>query len=210
VGRNYMKHTTTFIVGVRPGPEQQLVYEKTLGINDWYFAGPTNEYPLGNVQSLGKLQGSTIKAARRFVPRAVLEWFTRRSIDVFAETEDLPMPENRVLVDRSDRIQLLWNPTNTEPHRELVARTARALRRSGYPLVFTQPLGIAATSHQCGTAAMGTDPSSSVVTENCRSHDIENLWIVDASVFPSSAAVNPALTVAANALRVAASSTLTA
>ncbi len=82
--------------------------------------------------------------------------------------------------------------------------TSRALRRAGYPFIFTQQLGVAATSHQCGTARMGEDPATSVVDPLCRCHDVENLWIVDASVFPSSAAVNPALTIAATALRVAA------
>jgi choline dehydrogenase-like flavoprotein len=210
VGRNYMTHTTTFIVAVRPGRDQRVVFEKTLGINDWYHRGPTNEYPLGNIQSLGKLQGAMIKPARRFAPRGVLDGFTRRSADMFAQTEDLPLQQNRVLIDSSGRIQLVWKPTNREPHRELVDRTKRALRRCGYPLVFTEALGIEETTHQCGTAVMGSDPSTSVVDPNCGAHDVGNLWITDSSVFPSSAAVNPALTVAANALRVAASGELTA
>jgi choline dehydrogenase-like flavoprotein len=203
LGRNYMPHTKTFVVGVRPGREQQVVFEKTLGVNDWYHAGPTNEYPLGNIQSLGKLQGSTIKPARKRVPRSVLEWMTRRSVEFFVETEDLPLAENRVIIDESDRIHLHWRRSNLKPHRELVDRISRAVRRAGYPLVFTQLLGIEAGSHQCGTARMGDDASSSVVDRNCRAHDLDNLWIVDASVFPSSGAVNPALTIAANALRVA-------
>jgi len=204
VGRRYMAHVCTFVVGVRPGPEHHLVFEKTMGLNDWYHAGPTNEFPLGNIQSLGKLQGATIKAARKWVPLGVLEWMTRRSIDFFVETEDLPRPENRVTVDDRERVHLAWTPTNVGAHRELVRRAGRALRHSGYPLIFTQGLGIEATSHQCGTAPMGNDPETSVVDRNCRSHEVSNLWIVDSSVFCSSAAVNPALTVAANAMRVAA------
>jgi choline dehydrogenase-like flavoprotein len=203
VGRNYMAHPTTFIVGVRPGRANQLVYQKTLGVNDWYHAGPTNEYPLGNVQALGKLQGWTIKPQRRAIPQPILEWMTQRSVDLLAESEDLPLPESRVTVDQTDRIHLNWVPTNLKPHQKLVRRVRLALRRCGYPLIFTQRLGLAATSHQCGTVAMGTDPARSVLNKNCRAHDVENLWVVDASVFPSSAAVNPALTVAANALRVA-------
>ncbi len=209
VGRNYMAHVSTFVVGVRPGPEHHLTFQKTLGLNDWYEAGPTNEYPLGNVQGLGKLQGATIKAHRRWVPLDVLEWFTRRSIDFFVETEDLPEARNRVMIDERGRVNLAWTANNVTPHQELVRRLSRALRRCGYPIIFTQHLGIAATSHQCGTASMGQDPATSVVDPDCRSHDVENLWIVDASVFPSSAAVNPALTIAANALRVAAKGVLT-
>ena len=205
VGRNYMPHTKTFVLGVRPGRARDLVFEKTLGINDWYHAGPSNEYPLGNIQSLGKLQTSMIKPKRERVPRPILDWMTERSIEFFVETEDLPMPSNRVVLDGSGRIQLLWAATNTVPHVELVARISRALRRCGYPLIFSERLRIDAGSHQCGTARMGEDPATSVVDKHCRAHDVTNLWVVDASVFPSSGAVNPALTVAANSLRVAAS-----
>jgi choline dehydrogenase-like flavoprotein len=208
VGRNYMAHTCSFVVGVRPGRDPHLTFSKTLGLNDWYHAGPDNPHPLGNVQGLGKLQGPTIKPARRWVPLAVLEALTRRSVDFFVETEDLPLSSNRVVLDGS-RVRLLWRPTNVGPHAELVRRMSRALRRCGYPLIFTQRLGIEATSHQCGTARMGEDPATSVVDPRCRAHDVENLWIVDSSVFPSSAAVNPALTIAANALRVAALGDLT-
>jgi choline dehydrogenase-like flavoprotein len=209
VGRNYMAHVCTFLVGVRPGREHHLVFQKTLGVNDYYQAGPTNQYPLGNVQSLGKLQGPTINAARRYVPLDVLEWMTRRSVDFFVETEDLPRPDSRVWLDDQGGVHLQWEQTNVEPHRELVRRMGRALRRCGYPLIFTQPLGVEATSHQCGTARMGDDPAHSVVDRDCRAHDVSNLWIVDASVFPSSAAVNPALTIAANVMRVAAAGALT-
>jgi choline dehydrogenase-like flavoprotein len=209
VGRNYMAHLSSFVVGMRLGREPELVFEKTLGISDWYFAGPENEHPLGNVQSLGKLYGRTIKPKRRAIPLALLDWCTRRSVDFFAQSEDLPRSENRVELDHRGRIRLMWSPTNRESHRELVRRTARMLRGAGYPFVFTQQLGIEATSHQCGTARMGADPSSSVVDANGRAHDVGNLWIVDSSVFPCSGAVNPALTVAANALRIASLGDLT-
>jgi choline dehydrogenase-like flavoprotein len=206
VGRNYMAHVSSFVVAACPGREHHIQFQKTLGLNDWYSAGPSTPYPLGNVQGLGKLQGATIKAARRWVALGLLEWITRRSVDFFVESEDLPLPENRVEVDGAGRIHLHWKPTNVEAHDELVQRTSRALRRAGYPFIFTQRLGTAATSHQCGTARMGIDAATSVVDPTCKAHDLDNLWIVDASVFPSSAAVNPALTIAATALRVARSS----
>jgi choline dehydrogenase-like flavoprotein len=203
VGRNYMAHPTTFVVGVLPTRANGIVYEKTLGVNDWYHAGPSNPFPLGNIQALGKLQGWTIKSNRRAIPQPILEWMTQRSVDFLAESEDLPLADSRVTVDGQGRVHLDWKTTNEEPHAELVRRTVRAIRRCGYPLVFTQRLPWSASSHQCGTAVMGDDPTQSVVDRNGHAHDVENLWIADSSVFPSSACVNPALTIAANALRIA-------
>jgi choline dehydrogenase-like flavoprotein len=203
VGRNYMAHLTTFIIGSRPGRDLQIQFEKTLGLNDWYNAGPDTPYPLGNVQGLGKLFGETIKPAKRWAPTGLLSAICRRSVDFLAQSEDLPRAHNRVEVDSGGRIHLTWQPTGREAHGELVEKTRRAIRGAGFPFVFTQSLGIVATSHQCGTARMGEDPSTSVVDPGLRAHDHENLWIVDGSVFPSSAAVNPALTIAALALRAA-------
>ncbi|MBS1887442.1 MAG: GMC family oxidoreductase [Actinobacteria bacterium] len=203
VGRNYMGHVTSFIIGSRPGRDLRIDYEKTLGLNEWYSATADNPYPLGNVQSLGKLYGETIKAARPWAPLGLLSAICRRSVDFLAQSEDLPLPENRVTVDAAGRIHLRWSPTGVAGHKELVSRTARALRRAGFPFVFTQSLGIVATSHQCGTARMGEDPADSVVDPTGRTHDLANLWITDSSVFPSCAAVNPALTIAALSLRAA-------
>jgi choline dehydrogenase-like flavoprotein len=208
VGRNYMAHLSTFVVGARPGREHHIVFQKTLGINDWYLPGPDNEFPLGNIQALGKLYGDTIKAARRWVPIDVLRWILRRSVDFFVETEDLPLAENRVEVDADGRVRLTYRPTNVGSHVELVKRASSAVRRAGYPVIFSQGLGIEATSHQCGTVRMGDDATDSPLDRNCRAHDVQNLWVLDTSVFPSSAAVNPALTAAANALRVVSSSEL--
>jgi choline dehydrogenase-like flavoprotein len=203
VGRNYMGHPTTFVIGSRPGRDLNITFEKTLGLNEWYTATADTPYPLGNVQSLGKLYGETIKAAKPWAPTALLSAICRRSVDFLAQSEDLPLPENRITVDTAGRIHLRWQPTGLEGHKELVSRTAKALRRCGFPFVFTQSLGIVATSHQCGTARMGTDAGDSVVDPNLRSHDLRNLWITDSSTFRSSAAVNPALTIAALALRTA-------
>jgi choline dehydrogenase-like flavoprotein len=203
VGRNYMGHPTTFVIGSRPGRDLKIVFEKTLGLNEWYTATADTPYPLGNVQSLGKLYGDTIKAAKPWTPTGLLSAICRRSVDFLAQSEDLPLPENRVTVDAAGRIHLRWQPTGLEGHKELVRRTARALRKAGFPIVFTQTLGIVATSHQCGTARMGNDAGDSVVDPNLRSHDLKNLWITDSSTFRSAAAVNPALTIAALALRTA-------
>jgi len=102
-----------------------------------------------------------------------------------------------------DKIVVHWKPTNLAPHAELVRRISRAVRRAGYPIVLTERMGIATNSHQCGTAVAGPDAATSVLDATCRSHDVANLFVVDSAFFPSSAALNPALTIAANALRVA-------
>lgn len=202
VGRNYMVHNSTFFVGVDPRRPNRTLWQKTLGVNDWYEAGPGTPYPLGNLQMLGKLQTPMIKAARAWVPAPILDFMTRRSLDIYLTTEDLPRRDNRVRVV-DGRIVVDWTPNNLGPHRELVRRVTRAVRRAGYPLVFTQRMGIETNSHQCGTAVAGDDPATSVLDRDCRAHEVENLWLADSSFFPSSAALNPALTIGANALRIA-------
>lgn len=203
VGRRYMVHNSTFMIAVDPRRRNPTSFQKTLGVNDWYRAGPGTPHPLGNLQMLGKLQGPMVAPARPWVPRRVLDAVTARSVDVYLTTEDLPVTDNRVVLAPDGRIVVHWRPTNLAPHRELVRRAARALRRAGYPVVLTQRMGIGTNSHQCGTAVMSTAPGDGVVTPDGRAHDVENLWLADASVFPSSAAVNPALTIAALALRLA-------
>jgi choline dehydrogenase-like flavoprotein len=197
-----MVHNSTFFVAIDPRRRNSTAWQKTLGVNDWYTAGVDNEYPLGNLQMLGKLQAAMIKSARPWVPTWALKMATDRSLDIYLTTEDLPRLDNQVTVTPSD-ILIRWRPNNVAPHRELVKRVTRAVRRAGYPIVLTQRMGIETNSHMCGTAVAGNDPARSVLNARCRSHDVDNLWVVDGSFFPSSAALNPALTIAANALRVA-------
>ncbi|MEW1822548.1 GMC family oxidoreductase [Arthrobacter sp. NPDC080031] len=203
VGRNYMVHNSTFFIGINPFKINRTRWQKTLGLNDWYEAGPTNPYPLGNLQMLGKLRASMLKMARAWAPTPILKAISDRSIDIYLTTEDLPRRSNGVSIVNG-KIHIWWVPNNLEPHAELVRRVRRAVRKAGYPVIFTQRMGIETNSHQCGTAVAGHDPDSSVLNPGCRTHDLDNLWIVDSSFFPSSAALNPALTIAANALRVAA------
>ncbi|MGO2558660.1 GMC oxidoreductase [Brachybacterium sp.] len=202
LGRNYMVHNSTFFVAVDPRRPNPTLWQKTLGLNDWYESGPGTPYPLGNLQMLGKLQGAMIKGARAWVPIPILDFMARRSLDIYLTTEDLPRLDNRVRNDRG-RIVIDWTPNNMVPHRELVKRVTKLVRGAGYPLVFTQRMGIETNSHQCGTAVAGHDPATSVLDPTCRAHEISNLWIADSSFFPSSAALNPALTIVANALRIA-------
>jgi choline dehydrogenase-like flavoprotein len=202
LGRNYMVHNSTFFLAVDPRRRNDTAWQKTLGLNDWYEAGPDTRYPLGNLQMLGKLQAPMVKAARPWAPLWALKVVTDRSLDVYLTTEDLPRPDNRVTVD-GDKIMISWTPNNIAPHQELVKRVSQTVRKGGYPIVLTERMGIATNSHMCGTAVAGRNPATSVLDPICRSHDVSNLYVVDSSFFPSSAALNPALTIGANALRVA-------
>ncbi len=202
VGRNYMVHDSTFVVAVDPRRVNATRWQKTLGLNDWYGLDRDGDVPSGNVQMLGKLAGPMLRGGTRFVPMWMLDLIARHSVDLYLTTEDLPRESNGVrLVD--DRITIFWTPTNLRSHRALVSRMRQVLRRAGYPVVLTKKMGIETNSHQCGTAVAGRDPAVSVLDSACRAHDLDNLWVADSSFFPSSAALNPALTIAANALRIA-------
>ncbi len=204
LGRNYMVHNSTFMLAVDPRRENKVTFQKTLALNDWYLAGPGNWVPWGNIQMLGKLREPMLRRTAPWLPRSILTYLTDHSVDLYLTTEDLPSAENRVVYDPArSAIRVHWRPNNVGPHKALVKATKKLMRGAGYPLIFALRMGIATNSHQCGTAVMGVDPSESVVAPDCKLHDLQNVWIVDSSVFPSSAAVNPALTIAANALRVA-------
>ena len=201
VGRNFMNHNLSAVLAIHPWRRNRAIYQKTIQINDFYLSGGPNGEPLGNVQLLGKISGP-ILASDTPIPLPVARWIADHSIDLLAMSEDLPNPESRVTL-RGDQIMLDWKRSNWEAHLALVARLKRLLRRAGYPVVLSRAFDRRTPSHQCGTARMGADAATSVVNPFCRAHDHENLFIVDASVLPTSAAVNPALTIAALALRVA-------
>lgn len=206
LGRNYMAHLATMIGAFMP-PRHETTFQKTVAINDFYLQGPETPYPLGNIQSQGRSNAVIAKAggprAARWVPDGIYEGWFARSVEWLAMSEDLPSPDNRVTLASDGRIRVRWQPKNAEAHRELVSLTRRLLKRVGCRWVVPVSLGVVNTTHQCGTAVFGTDPGRSVLDPWCRSHDVENLFVVDASFFPSSAAVNPALTVIAQALRTA-------
>jgi choline dehydrogenase-like flavoprotein len=206
VGRNYMAHFATMLSAFMP-PTHDTTFAKTVAINDWYFDGPESDFPLGSIQAQGRSNATIAKAVGaavlRLVPdRAFEEWFAR-SIEWLVMSEDLPSPDNRVTLAPDGRIRLEWRPRNARAHRALVAASKQLFRRIGCLAVVAVSLGVHNTTHQCGTVVFGNDPRTSVLDPFCRSHDVGNLFVVDASFFPSSAAVNPALTIAAQALRVA-------
>ncbi len=206
VGRRYMAHHATMIGGFYP-PRNETIFQKTVAINDFYLRGPDVDYPLGQIQSQGRVAPVVVKyggppKARR-VPLWMYAVWLSRGFEWLAISEDLPNPENRVVVTSDGRIQLRYRASNVMAHQRLVEETKRLLRRVGFWYVHAESLGTSNTSHQCGTLCFGTDPRTSVLDPFCRTHDIGNLFVVDASFFPSSAAVNPGLTIVAQALRVA-------
>ena len=203
VGRNYMVHNNTHIAAVDPRRKNDVVFQKTVAINDFY-RDMGDGYPGGTIQLIGKVQGSMMKTHATKVPLPVLNRIADRSIEWLVMSEDLPSPHNRVSVDGDGRIQVSWRRTNYDRHELLLARAKQLLRKSGYVGIAEQRFDIALNSHMCGTVVAGTDPSSSVLDPWCRSHDVSNLFVVDSSFFPSSGAQNPALTIGAQALRVAA------
>ncbi len=203
LGRNYMAHNNTALTAVAPMKTNPTVFQKTAAINDYYFGDEAFAYPMGNIQALGKLQAGMLSAAKPYLPKPLLGAMARRSIDFWVMSEDLPDPENRVAVGSDGSIQVHWQPNNRVAHKQLIKRAVRMMRRAGYPLVFTETLGIETNSHQCGTARFGDDPADSVLNPFCKTHEIDNLYVVDSSFFPSSTAMNPALTICAQALRVA-------
>jgi choline dehydrogenase-like flavoprotein len=203
VGRRYMAHLATMMQGFHPFKPNSTRFQKTVGINDFYLRGPHSRYPLGQIQSQGRTHGVMAQTAYPWIPLWAYEAWVSRGVDWLAMSEDLPRLENRVTVEGDGRIHLRYRPNNLRSHRTLVAETKRILRRLGFWTVVTHSHGSKNTTHQCGTLVFGSHPRDSVLDPFCRSYDIENLFVVDASFFPSSAAVNPGLTIIAQALRVA-------
>lgn len=202
VGKNWMVHNATFMVGFDPRITNNTNFQKTLSINDWYWDSPQG-YPLGNIQMLGKLQAEMFKASRPWIPNWSLKYFAKHTIDLYIESEDLPSLENNISVTKEGRVRITWKPNNMKAHSGLVDQAKWMLRELGFPVVLKEQMGIETNSHMCGTVVAGNDPKTSVLNQYCRSHDLINLFVVDSSFFPSSAALNPALTIAAQALRVA-------
>ncbi len=203
VGRRYMAHLATMMQGFHPFRRNQTVFQKTVAINDFYLRGPDDRYPLGQIQSQGRTHGVMAQTAYPMIPVSAYDLWVSRGVDWLVMSEDLPRPENRVTVDTGGRVRLQYRPNNAVAHQRLVRETKRILHRLGFWAVVTHSHGSRNTTHQCGTVCFGSDPRDSVLDPYCRSHDVENLLVVDASFFPSSAAVNPALTIVAQALRVA-------
>ena len=201
VGRHYMNHNCTAVMAIRPLRANREPFQKTLALNDFYLGDGDGSPPLGNLQLLGKIMEPMLRGEIRSVPRPVRAWLAAHSVDWYAMSEDLPHPESRVRVRGDGAVVLDWRRTNLAAHKALVAKARRMLRAAGFPIVLTKAFSKDTPSHQCGTVRFGHDPADAPLDPFCKAFDHENLYVVDASFFPSSAAVNPALTVAAQALR---------
>jgi choline dehydrogenase-like flavoprotein len=209
VGRHYMGHVNSVLMALSREPNP-TVFQKTLGLNDYYFAGRDWPFPMGHISFVGKLDAVTLGAgAPPFAPGFTLEAMARHSLDFWLTSEDLPDPDNRVTIDRDGGVVLAYRPNNEEAHRRLAATLKGLLihldcHEHLLPrhLFLGQRIPLAGVAHQNGTIRFGHDPRTSALDVTCRAHDVDNLYVVDGSFFPSSAAVNPALTIAANALRV--------
>ncbi|MEO0354545.1 MAG: GMC family oxidoreductase [Cyanobacteria bacterium P01_A01_bin.3] len=208
VGRNFMKHQNGAIVGITR-KANPTAFQKTLAINDFYWGDEDFDYPMGHVQLLGKVNKDTMALdAPKFAPGMALEEIAGRSVDWWLTAEDLPDPNNRVRVE-GDRLYLDYTDNNTEAFDRLMNRWTSILKSINCgdtilpcSLYFRKRLPLQGVAHQVGTCRFGTDAATSVLDLNCRTHDVDNLYVVDGSFFPSSAAVNPSLTIIANALRV--------
>ena len=202
VGRNFMNHNASAVIGFSPSFINDAIYQKTFGLNDFYLDNGEGGPPLGNIQLLGRVSGTILKSNVPLMPEWLLNQICRHTIDFYAMSEDVPNPERRVRID-GDKIILQWQRTNWAAHLQLVEKLKSVLKSIGFPVVLSKPFDKRTPSHQCGTVRMGNDPKHAPLDMFCRAYDHDNLFVVDASFLPTSAAVNPSLTIAAQALRVA-------
>ena len=215
VGRHYMRHNNLALMALSKEPNPTR-FQKTLAVNDWYLGSDDFDYPLGGVQMLGKSDAEQIRAnaphwAGAVSPGMPFEVLAHHAVDFWLCGEDLPLPENRVTLDRDGGIHLaLDEKNNTEGLKRLRHQLQRRLSDLGmhekhllhHSIYMHKGMPIGATAHQAGTVRFGTDPASSALDINCKAHELDNLYVVDTSFFPSIGAVNPSLTAIANALRV--------
>lgn len=213
VGRNYMRHNQSILMALMP-KRNDTVFQKTLAVADYYAGSDDWDYPLGLIQMCAATHGAQIRGEvlpewLEWLPKMPFEEMARHSMDFWLSSEDLPRPENRIFYDGA-KVILDITEGDLEAHHRLRKKLQEMLSRAGahpvlmdHKLYFGQDVPIGGTAHQAGTARFGTDPATSVLDINCKAHDVENLYIVDASFFPSIGAVNPTLTIIANALKVA-------
>jgi len=217
VGRHYMGHVNSVLMALAKCPNP-TVFQKSLALNDFYFGAPGWNFPLGHISFVGKLDGETLKGGAPVpAPGWTLNLMAKHSLDFWLTSEDLPDPNNRVTLDHNGGIVLSYRPNNQEGHKRLIAKLKELMQQQsrckvhGHEchqglfarnLFAGQRIPLAGVAHQVGTVRFGADPKASALDVNCRAHDLDNLYVVDGSFFVSSGAVNPALTIMANALRV--------
>ncbi len=213
VGRNYMRHNQSVLMAIMR-ERNDTVFQKTMALGDFYFGADDWNYPLGLIQMCAssdaeQIKGEALPAWLDVFPDRPFEEIAQHSMDFWLSSEDLPRPENRVFYD-GERVVLSTEENNMEAHRRLKKKLEHYLDQCDMKAVllernlyFGKDIPIGGTAHQAGTCRFGTDPATSVLDVNCKAHELDNLYITDASFFPSISSVNPTLTIIANALRVA-------
>lgn len=219
LGRNLMKHVLGSVMGVSSFKTNPTRFQKSLSVFDYYWGEPGFDFPMGQIQTLGKVSRAELAGSEAVYAPLDPDYVAQHSVDWWLTSEDLPRPENQVRLDRDGGIVVDYRETNAAEFDRLMERWKGVLRdigcgchllpngkyfNAGSVTTFTNKLGTSGLGHQVGTARFGTDPRTSVLDLVCRTHDVANLYVVDGSFFVSSAAVNPTLTIIANALRVGA------
>ena len=217
VGRNYVRHNNMAVMALSRTPNHTRL-QKTLALNDWYLKGEDWDYPWGSIQMLGKSDGEQLRAmaphflawGAKLTPEGVLEDVASHGVDFWMSSEDLPRPDSRITLDKDGTVHLaLPTDNNLEGLTRMRKKFDSMLADLGFHkkshqrgVYLHEGMHIAATAHQAGTVRFGTNPASSVLDVNCKAHELDNLYVVDSSFFVSIGAVNPTLTIIANALRV--------
>ena len=214
VGRNYMRHNQSVLMALLREPND-TVFQKTLAVSDYYFGADDWDYPLGLIQMCAtshpdQIRGESLPSWLSFLPEMPFETMARHSMDFWLSSEDLPRGENRITIDRGGKVFLDLVPNNMEAHHRLKKKLEAAMAKAGpnfamieRSLYFGKNIPVGGTAHQAGTLRFGTDPAQSVLDLDCKTHQIDNLYVADAGFFPSIGSVNPTLTIIANALRMA-------
>jgi choline dehydrogenase-like flavoprotein len=213
VGRNYMFHNSQAVLAVSLEPNP-TIFQKTIALNDFYFGMDGFEYPMGNIQMIGKSLGPMYRGEKpietALLPMGLLDNLARHAVDFWLTTEDLPDPENRVTVNQDGDLTLSYTPNNQVARQKLYDKLKSMLGQLGmHPhhliprdIYMKTEIPLAGCAHQVGTCRFGADPKTSVLDVNCKAHELDNLYVVDTSFFVSIGAVNPSLTAIANSIRV--------
>lgn len=213
VGRNYMFHNSTAVLAISKEPNPTF-FQKTISLNDFYFGMDGFDYPMGNIQMVGKSVGEMYKGEKpveaELAPLGMLDDIAHHAVDFWLGTEDLPDPNNRVTVDNVGNITLSYTSNNQVPTKKLYDKLKSMIGHLGmHPdhliprcVYLKNEIPVAGVAHQAGTCRFGKDPKTSVLDVNCKAHELDNLYVVDTSFFVSIGAVNPSLTAMANAIRV--------
>jgi choline dehydrogenase-like flavoprotein len=213
VGRNYMFHNSQAVLAVSLEPNP-TIFQKTIALNDFYFGMDGFEYPMGNIQMIGKSLGPMYRGEKpietALLPMGLLDKLALHAVDFWLTTEDLPDPDNRVTVNQAGELTLSYTPNNQVARQKLYDKLKSMLGQIGmHPhhliprdIYMKTEIPLAGCAHQVGTCRFGTDPKTSVLDVNCKAHELDNLYVVDTSFFVSIGAVNPSLTAIANSIRV--------